>query len=1050
MKQVVRPQGIIAKENKFVRIFALLALLTGVFLAAFDVLSHAVFLQSFGYKYLATAYIGAGLLGSLISYIYSLIYRKFHVKRLNTLIVSVILLTVGAYLVQVSFFPNNINAYVGMLMLFPLNGFLIFLFWRIGRKLLTQKQSKEIIPRIKFYHIVGWAIGGLLIFGGLRLGLSVGGLALLVLGLIVLVWLVQLFLFRVHSNHADIYREGKDIYIPVSKSMVLFFTSKFSTALYFFCLFGAVAAIGVHYVFINVAFAGFQNVVGLSKFYGLFIAVLMVFILGIDRFLIRKILYSYDSPYSLIIVPVVMFAAVVIALGGFHFFSKYQAHEHFTFYFLLLVVAKVGIESMREIIQTPSLRVLFQSMDIRYRQVVYPRMEVSVVMVGVGVAGAIILPLTFLPFFTLNGVLYAVAFVCVLWLLWGVRLLRQYRKIQAKHLGKLKFNNAQVLTELSLSEKAWDVLTGNNAKKTQYLLSVFKKVRPVAFEGYLSGMLEHHNQEVRYYVIKQIIKEQVAVLLPEIQQKAKIADSEEKALLTSVVDELMMNKFSDKTDNELKELIYTADVNDRLYLADRLSQRSDSDAQLLLYDLAKDIDEQVQVRALKYISRYPNPLFNYMLVEHIYPEQYIPYAGVIISKTEEEALEALERELAQPNLPNLVSLRIYGLMTAIKSVKSIDNVLAKINGMDQQMLYNTLQGLINIQYRVDQKNKYRILNLIVKQIGVITRNYNTYYFLLNSETMYKVAESYRYEINRNYDLLYKLLSIVYNANVMASLQTIFIEGSFSQVHHAIELIDLYIDEELKPLMFPLVENIGIKKRIKRLEHFFAQPKLSHNDIIQSTLTGDFNSLSLWPRVCVLMHIYRNELTGFEDEVLFNTFHKEPLLNETALFILSKHNSEKFNDLKQQSIGDSARMQQVEDVEKMNVEDLIYSKVEGVMACEALADLPESVLVTLASSAKVCSLFEGETFDLTVSSKNRSLLFVSENSLITENNLVIYGYNKLINGNILVDLGVNQVKATNDCKIWLFDNRVVEQLMLDYIDLLDLFVEVVDNTVIIED
>lgn len=1044
MKQVVRPQSVVRKERSFISVFGLLAFFLGAFLAVYDVLVHVLFLESFGYKYLASSFIAAGITGAIISYVYSIIYRKIEIKKLNVFIFTFILLSVGAYLIQIVINPSKVNTYMGMVMLFPLNSFSVFLLWRIGRKLLTKAQSKENISKMRVFHLFGWAVGGGSVSLAVSRGVGFAQISIIALIALLLIWGLQLVLFRIHANHPQVYGNKKDAFVPVSKSVVLFFTSKFSSALYLFCLLSAIAMISVHYVFINVAVVGFQSVIGLAKFYGLFIAVLMVFTFGVDKFLIRKILYSYDSPYSLIIAPISILLLVSVAGGGFYFASKYQPHEHFTLYFLLLVIAKVGVESMRTIVQIPSLRVLFQSMDIRYRQVVYPRIEVSAVLLGIGIAGVVILPMSFLSFFNLNVVLVFVVVVAILWGASGVWLLKLYHKNQKKQLDRLKFSKTGTISEAVLSEKIWGSLTGNEVVKVDHILNVLSEVRPDLYESYLSGLLEHHREEVRNSVIKRVLNDRIVELLPELENKAELVEPPEREQLLHAVRDIQANSYHNKSTEDLKEVIFSGDVKARMQLVDMLSGKRDEQSETLLIELSKDIDAGVQNAALKYLARHDSPHFDHTILNYLYPKSYSPYAITILSKTGGEALDSLEREQALPNVPQIVQNRIYRIYTLIGNRRSIENVLSNIGNLDQNTLSLVLQSLIDVQYKVDDKNKYKLFSLIVKQVGVIAKNLNFYHILSKDKRYSLLAESYREELTYNYDLLFKLMSIVYHTNIISSFRAICMEGSYSQVYHGIELVDQYLDDELKPLIFPLIENVGVAERIKRLEQYFLPAKLTAKNVLENSLTADYNSLSLYPRVCAMLHIYQQDLVEYQDELVFNSYHSEPLLSETALFILYHKFKNVFEGLKNEDGMSKARRLEIEQVELLDEEELRCFKFSAIRHYDVFSNLSEQILLRLVDSARRILLDDKGVLYLNEHNEASGMLLTNSTEILGNNKYSVRTFKNLLNINVLLRSGITELKLDEEADVWLLTSDDCTQLMYDHIEMLDLYMDVVEK------
>ena len=150
----------------------------------------------------------------------------------------------------------------------------------------------------------------------------------------------------------------------------------------------------------------------------------------------------------------------------------------------------------------------------------------------------------------------------------------------------------------------------------------------------------------------------------------------------------------------------------------------------ILFELVKDIEPEVQNAALKSLARMKNAGFNYTLLDFISPERYNPSAIDIIANAGDIAIDYLEREQIVYGTSNIVLARIIKLYGRIGTSRAIENIISTIGNQDRYVLLHSLQALIDIKYQVNPKNKYKLLNMIVKQVGVITQNLH-YYNILN-------------------------------------------------------------------------------------------------------------------------------------------------------------------------------------------------------------------------------------------------------------------------------------------------------------------------------
>ena len=1041
MNQIYRSKEQKIKERPLIFAYSFLAVMAGIFLTTFDILVHARFLEVFGYKYLASSYVASGIAGTFFTYLYSLFFRRLHTKTLNLIVATLVAVLACTYLVLGFFIAHRIVSYYGMVLLFPINTMIVLILWRFGRKMLKPRQSREILPLLRKVHLFGIAIGGLSVTVGLYFfSLSIASwISLLAL---TFYYITHFLLYRIHKR-SRLFHSGKEKYIPVTNNLLLFFTSPIATNLLIFTLLSAIVGFSIHFTFINIAAAGFQNMIGMSKFYGLFIATMSVFIFGMDKFLIKKILYANDSPYSLVLIPFILLLAVSITIGGYHFFAGTKPHEHFTLYFLLLAISKVGYDSIKTIVQTPSLRSLFQILDIRYQQVVYPRIEGTIVMIGLTISGVVILGITFLPFFNLNVVMYWTALISVIWIWWAIRLIKSYAKAQDVALKKLRFSKDKLISESFYEEKLWKTFVGRDTIKIRFLLRTLAKIHPATYEKYLMSLLAQPYPEVKKLVLEEIVSQRMNTALPELIKKAEQATGNENDLLMMAINGLRNDLVIHKSPEELRELVYSGDMDERIWLASTLGYALPDQAESVLYELTKDASAEVQNTALRSLARIKNIEFNYSLLDFLYPGSYNPYALDVISNAGNKTLDHLERELMLTETPDIVKARIVKLYGRMGTSQSIEKIVGNLLNQDNFVLMQSIQSLIDSHFQVSASQKYKLVSFIVKQIGIIAENLHFYHKLVAMPKAQTLADAYGYEINKNYDLVFKLLALTYNPQIIQSIKTLCLEGSRSQINHGLELADQYLDEELKPLLFPLLEDISTKEKLKKLEYFFVQTQAKIMDILRITLTHDFNSISFYSRISAIDYILKNKITEFEEELIFNAYHSELLISETAINALQRLHPQSLEGVTTSSERKTILLNVIEAHEKKDPNLLFSQRFTALKQFDISGRITEYVILQLASNAELIHFSESAPLRLSEKINTYSLILTDTETLNT-NNYVISGYQGIINLKLLEEYGIEEIYPDKEATAWLFSGEVVDELLYDHVDFANEFFNSTDT------
>lgn len=1026
------PNKQVHKERFFLTSYSVLAIVIGFFLSTFDILAHVKFLSENGYKTLAGAYIISGLLGLGSSYFFSILIRKVSIKTLSYLILCFVLVLAGSYIVLLEVYPIKQLSLIGIIIFFPVNMLLILGMWRYGRMLLSAKSTRRIFPVIKTSNFFGLALGGAFTTGILFL-FEFEALGLFSFGALLLLW-PCLFLSNYFGNKSGLVEEGRRKSVPFKNKLFFFFSSRFSRYLLLFAILSSLIGFNIHFVFINTAWAGFFTIVGMSKYYGLFITAAMVFIYGLDRYIVKRVLYSYDSPYSILVIPIIVIISLVLSIIGSLLLENFQPHEHFTLFFLLVAMVKVVFLGSLFAIQIPAIRTLFHALDIRFRQIVYSRIEGAALMIGLLISGLFILSLFFLNFYSLTIVLIITAVISILWLFIAIKLISEYRKAQDKFIGKMRFRRTDSNKEISFLERIRKVLAAEDIQKIIEALELTKIHQPIEYEVDLVRLISHPSKDIRSYVLDCIEAEKIDSTAPVLIEQSESAYKDERKHIDRVLRSFTPGFSKRISNDQIKHLVYSGSAEERSNLPQLIMKSDIPEKDNLLTTLTKDFEPSVRKAAVRALAHHETEKFSYALLDFIYPGNFDTYAIDAIAHSGDRALDYLERESMVPGTDDLVLARIMRIYGKIGSTKSINILLDKLGGLNDYLMLHSVQALIEHRFQANKTNKYRIQGLLLKLVSDITYNLHNIRQLKGKKQYSLLYDAFMSEVELNYQQLFRLLSLIYNPNVIDSLKRLFLKGSRTQINHALELADQYLDDEIKPLIFPLLEDLSSAERLKRLEFYFPQAKQSIRDIIESALTFDFNKLSQFPRACAMLVIYELKLKGFESELIFNASHPEQMLSETALFVLKSVYPKKFDEAEKTLLLDGNTTTQLPSIVEFDPNLLLFTRYVELMNYQSFRELSEFVALKLAKIARKLKIEKNERLSIKNLGSKYQLIMFERNVSDPESNRKLIVAKELIPVSMLSREQINDITASNETAIWLFDKITVTELLFDNVDL----------------
>ncbi len=1033
------------KEKPFFYTYCILVCISGFFLSSLDVIVHVKFFQNFGYKYLSTAYILSGGIGVILTYIYSILYKHLSIKKFFFSVLTFLILLSATFYIFHFYSGSRFVYFVGMVILFPVNALFLLILWRFGRKLLTQAKTRIYFPKIRFYYLVGIALGAAIFTVGLYL-VKFEVLVYLSFFSLVILWPLQVVLLLSHSGSGILIKE-QEKYIPVKQNMFMYFTSKYTLLLFTFAFLSALVGFTIHFTFVNVSWVAFRSVYGMAKFYGLFIATAAIFIYGIDRFLIKRILYSYDSPYSLVLVSLLFVIAIALIIAANLIAgTNQQLLDGFSVFFILIAILKITYFSLSFTVQSFSLRTLFHSLDLRYKQIAYPRVEGTIVMAGLMFAGGLLLPMTFIKFFSLPLILILALLISAAWFWTGIKLIKAYKKALNDEIAKMRFRKTSFHLNRRFEEQLSEFFSGKDEDKIITSMEISKIFQPFIFERDLIRLLAHPSSKIKEYVLKNIEKGCVYEALPELYKTRKYLGQPLKNRFLEVIKSIQKKQDVVVETDKIPEKLYSPDDEVRENLLQAVINSKQEGKEGVFIILSKDTNIKIQNRAIKNLARIGTGNYNYSLIDFLYPNQYNPYAFEAIASTKDKAIEILERESMLPGTDNIVQSRIIRLYGKIGTPRAIDKLLRTLEYSDTYLINHSVEALYENRFQANQKDKFKIISYFVKVMNILAHNLNTYNLLLKYKKADLLCNAYLLEAEANTHNLFKLLSLIYNPNIISSIQEKFLNGSRAEISHAIELTDEYIDEDIKPLFLTIVEDISLTDKLKRLDYYFPQRKEKLMDIITSTITYDFNSLNIYTRTCALILLDYLDIPGFEDEIIFCTSHPETILADTASFLYEKRR--KKNDLKNKRKRSPSSKPIGKFILSEGYQSLLFFKYFKLKQFEVFSSLTEHVTIELAKSSKEIMISKGDIISIDKLKGEYALLLTealisdntSGNNLDIGHRFVLFDY--------LTIKGIKQILCKEKGSVWLFEKQLVTKLLYDNIELTNVLINSLEHLKIV--
>ena len=104
--------------------------------------------------------------------------------------------------------------------------------------------------------------------------------------------------------------------------------------------------------------------------------------------------------------------------------------------------------------------------------------------------------------------------------------------------------------------------------------------------------------------------------------------------------------------------------------------------------------------------------------------------------------------------------------------------------------------------------------------------------------------------------------------------------------YALELMNIFLDERIKPRIFPLFDDLNTDERVKKLATHYA-PELFRNytDVLTQIVNRDYNRMGAWAKALATYRLASVEDAKVSMDLVANMHNPNPVLLQSTAFVL---------------------------------------------------------------------------------------------------------------------------------------------------------------------
>jgi ATP:ADP antiporter, AAA family len=839
------------------------SLLLGIFIGALDITAHSLFLAVFDEKILARGYALSGLTGVVMLAVYFFFRKRTNPSGFTIVIfASIAVVSTLLWLSSLIIKSDGIR-FLLFILLGPLN-IITVMSLKASAGIVLNAGVRKMLPAIETTLIIGIILISLaiplLLFWGvtLQIFLLIGSLSAFAAA-ILMVALVR----RTGSELWLKSGEYEDITRPVS-ILNIFRKSRLAGTLALFVLLSVTTSFFIQYSFLAVTREQFPSAEEIAGFLGIFTGGLMLFMLTARFILFSWLLKNYGLKICLAAAPVVLAIVTLIAAvtGTFMGYSK-ATQGGFIVFFVLLALLRLISKVMDETLETPSFRLLYQTMGENSRPGVRTFMDTSVKEAAVLIAGIWLAGFGLPASITLIWFSWLQLLIIAAWFLVAFRLWSEYR-------SSLDFSlhpdNRGVTTD-DLTDQA-PLFTGRYYGERLFRMDYFNLI-----SGDYSNFESSKNKYYFSKLLDSAEKRNDISLLPAVKRLTGSGFSEDIRNRASEfirnLNQLKSEKIRDEDKNEVaRKILSETRMPQTTEILRLMREKSLESKRLGLYmigkfkltDLLPEVCECFNIQGLEIDT------------------------AAIIDSFGGAAEEELIRYYLVSSSNQGTSKTIMRLLSKLPLSDGAGFLFSRLWSNSRQLREVALKCLTDFRFRPNGEERERLNTLVSDVVGIMTWNLAARRCLEKSRDELLLNE-FNKELGRWENFLINLLSVTYDQFAVTRIRESLQAETVESVHYAHAIIDLVTDDQIKAKLIYLLDVTEDDEKLRNLSRFFPVEVPGYDALLEEILNRDYNLLSVWTKACVLRYMDKIKGPEMAESVVALLFSPETILQEEAVMLI---------------------------------------------------------------------------------------------------------------------------------------------------------------------
>lgn len=864
----------------------------GVFIATYQVTADSMFLNRLGDQ-LNKAFLCSGALGIVATSLFAFFQNRVRFTSVALAGLAIIFSIVLSAFMLLEFGDSQYhNAYIFVLycMSAPITAVLLLSYWGLFGRLFNFRQSKRIIGWIDTGQLVAAIMATLLLipFTSKWIGNTAEYLLFCTVSILV-VGVLFIIITRSFNLSKDDPREF-GLTVRQASSLKAIFRDKYILSLCFFLLISTVTLMLGQYSFQELVKQQYPQERELTNFNSFFTGAVYGLSLIMQTFINSRIIGNYGLRIALYLLPMVVgfFAIGAVLTGIFAGYDSVTSQAGFIYFFLFIAISRLFNWTLRDSMENPVFKLFFIPLDGRVRFNIQSKVEGLINESARFIAGALIFALAFIPQFKIIHVAGVIVVLTGLYVLLINKIYQGYRgKIRQKlessdeeQQQKLERGLKQVVTRLE------GMLTFPNPGRAVFSFKLLEKINSGSLPAWMNSLIRNEDEATRVFAQERInelkglsISDQYVIKL----DRSRVTD--DKNVLSEFDLNLILENDGEITKSRIQRLCRSGRAADRHYAAELLLHTRREEGMSYLLDLLNDNEPKVRITAIKTsVKRYSSEVIH-ILIDNL---SYTPYSAQAMSALIQigaPTLQPLDASFYRIGQSTQTMLKIVQAMGKIGGQRAKELLWNKIDYPNKVVVSQVLLSLGECGFKAGISQITRIKYAIEADIADIAWNLSAIQEVGNEGFAEQIRDSLRWEIQNDIEHIYMLLAMLYDTKSIQLVKENIDSGTTDGITYAVEMLDVFLSEQLKQRVIPILDDLSETERINRLEVFYPRVRLDSKLVLKFMINRDFTQSNRWTKACVLYQIGLLRIAEFKIDLIAQLFNPDTLIREVAAWAL---------------------------------------------------------------------------------------------------------------------------------------------------------------------